>query len=184
MKEVIIPQFLNQTIISAINNHDFLNYDICILSLYSLNFISVFLGDFILKGVSFLYQLTLAPIALSIKKNIESSKIFSVQRKNIQKIRKKSLVDVESFDDLLNLEPQPIQDPFDEINSISEVDINRKKDESSSFYTTDVSKTVQDYRDDLKSLKGSKSDIDKLKKFGYNKHRFVSKSFVKRSSNN
>jgi len=41
--------------------------------------------------------------------------------------------------------------------------------------------TIQTSQDDRKAIKGDKRDIDKLRLFGYNKHRFVSKHFLVRN---
>jgi hypothetical protein len=41
--------------------------------------------------------------------------------------------------------------------------------------------TFQSAQEDKKAIKGDKSDIERLNIFGYNKYRFVSKTFIRRN---
>lgn len=50
-----------------------------------------------------------------------------------------------------------------------------------SFVESDASNIVKTAKEDMKSLKGNKRDIDYLKAFGYSKHRYVSQSFIRRN---
>jgi hypothetical protein len=77
----------------------------------------------------------------------------------------------------------------------SEADVNAgSSDSSRSQYSFDsdavngekgapiVSKTYARFIDDKKPTIGTKSDIKKLEDFGYDKYRFLSKSFMKRNN--
>lgn len=50
-----------------------------------------------------------------------------------------------------------------------------------SFVESEASNIVKTAKEDMKSLKGNKRDIDYLKAFGYSKHRYVSQSFIRRN---
>lgn len=62
-----------------------------------------------------------------------------------------------------------------EFDANSNLDVNEKR-------APIVSKTYERFIDDKKPTAGTKSDIKKLEDFGFDKYRYLSKSFMKRNN--
>jgi hypothetical protein len=186
-KSVFIPALLNQTIISAIQNNEIIKYKFLILSVYYFNFMSNFLGPVLTKAATISYKLIISPVLSYVSSKIKVNDLLNKinqysQRKATQTRRKKIPKKDESYDDLLNLGSDPVEPPplpSGSINSQERLDEIAREMQSRK---QDMSSSYKSYQEDMKSLKGSQNDIEKLKLYGYNKYRFVSDDFLVRNS--
>jgi hypothetical protein len=88
----------------------------------------------------------------------------------------------ESFDDFLD-EPIANNDERSNDRNNSSDSSQQQQDSNSDVPRLipemgEQSKGFKTFHEDIKSLKGSQTDIDKLYKFGYNKYRYVSNYFI------
>jgi methyl-accepting chemotaxis protein len=195
MKDVIIPSFIQQAMNYTLKHEQFFRYQSLVFSVYVINIIRM-LGEVISKIIFILYRVLLEPAVTAVIAFVKNSTLFSDtsaswrKKRKLQhqreKLRKQQLAfQEESFDDFLNFveeEASVIKQgnttAENQSASISNVtgDVSRISDS-----VTTSRRTYKSFKEDLKSLKGTKQDIEKLKLFGYHKYRYVSKEFLARN---
>ncbi len=206
VQEIVLPTYLQNQLVQAIQSQSIFQYKVLVVFAYLLNFSEVILGRFLVTTLRVLFKSFISPILLIIQRNLkldellnQKSEYYRYRQQRRQPVKKNKINEKkeESFDDFLQNEIEPeIEDlPLKKVDSSSEnIQLNENVDLMNSkppLINSDEELTppqlppqpasFKTFQEDLKSLKGSKTDIEKLKSYGYNRYRFVSKHFLKRN---
>jgi hypothetical protein len=132
------------------------------LALYSIELTHTLLGPVVWKMLSIFYKLTIAPIGRYISSATAPFQTYNQANNNTrlkrgQKIAQPIVVDITIEDDNGSGGIQSV--PID-TNAVN----------------------FKEGKEDKKASKGDIRDVNRLKKWGYNKHRFVSDAFLRRNN--
>lgn len=206
VQEIVIPTYLQNQLVQAVQSQSIFQYKVLIVFAYLLNFSEVILGRFLVTTFRVFFKSFISPILLIIQRNLKVDELFSqkneyykYRQQRRQPVKKNKIIEKkeESFDDFLQpeiepeieeLPPKKAESSSENIQTNENVDLINSKpptinidEEHAPPQPPPQPASFKTFKEDLKSLKGSKSDIEKLKSYGYNRYRFVSKHFLKRN---